>query len=73
MHEGGWSIKLTPDRTLTITRPDGTVAWEGPSIDRTHARILLQGHGYMLADAGSGGTLLNGTRITEPMPLRPGP
>lgn len=24
VHEGGWTLHLTPDRTLTITRPDGT-------------------------------------------------
>lgn len=38
LHEGCWSLKLTPDRTLTVTRPDGTTAWEGASIDRTHRR-----------------------------------
>ena len=25
VHEAGWSIELTPDRTLTIRQPDGTV------------------------------------------------
>jgi len=25
IHEGGWSLKLAPDRTLTIRQPDGTV------------------------------------------------
>ena len=24
LHEGGWTITMTPDRTVTWTRPDGT-------------------------------------------------
>jgi hypothetical protein len=29
-HEGGWHLHLAPDRTLTITTPDGTVRAHGP-------------------------------------------
>ena len=29
-HEGGWKITLQPNRTLTITRPDGTILTTGP-------------------------------------------
>lgn len=29
-HEGGWQLHLAPDRTLTITRPDGHVSVHGP-------------------------------------------
>jgi hypothetical protein len=42
-------------------------------IERDHARILLQGNRYLLADAGTpGGTFLNDQRITHPTPLRAG-
>ena len=34
IHEGGWTLTLDPDRTLTITRPDGTVHYRGPSVNR---------------------------------------
>ena len=30
VHEGGWQLHLAPDRTLTITRPDGQVFTTGP-------------------------------------------
>jgi len=30
VHEGGWQLTLAPDRTLTITRPDGTITTTGP-------------------------------------------
>ena len=32
VHEGGWHLVLRPDRTITLTRPDGTVAYHGTSI-----------------------------------------
>ena len=35
VHEGGWSLSMTPDRVATWTRPDGTVHWTGSTIDRT--------------------------------------
>jgi hypothetical protein len=38
LHEGGWTIKLRADRTITLTRPDGVVVYDGPSIDRTRRR-----------------------------------
>ena len=34
VHEGGWNLKMLPDRTTVWTRPDGTVFSEGQSIDR---------------------------------------
>ena len=34
VHEGGWSLAMTPDRVATWTRPDGTVHWTGTTIDR---------------------------------------
>ena len=30
VHDGGWQLKLTPDRHLTITYPDGTTNHTGP-------------------------------------------
>ena len=36
VHEGGWTLTMTPGRIATWTRPDGTVYWTGPTID--HAR-----------------------------------
>ena len=33
-HEGGWTLSMTPDRTITWTRPDGTVHSTTRSIDR---------------------------------------
>ena len=37
VHEGGWTLKVRPDRTITVTRPDGTVTYDGPSADRRPA------------------------------------
>jgi hypothetical protein len=34
VHEGGWSLEMTPDRVGTWIRPDGVVDWTGPLIDR---------------------------------------
>ncbi len=34
VHEGGWGLTLTPDRTATWTRPDGQPHHTGPTIDR---------------------------------------
>ncbi|NNE13173.1 MAG: HNH endonuclease, partial [Ilumatobacter sp.] len=34
VHEGGWNLTMTPDRTATWTRPDGQTYWTGPLNDR---------------------------------------
>ena len=34
VHDGGWTLTMTPDRTATWTRPDGTTYWTGTTIDR---------------------------------------
>lgn len=34
VHEGGWTLTMTPDRIATWTRPDGTVHHTGTTIDR---------------------------------------
>ena len=33
VHDAGWHLTLHPDRTITLRRPDGTVAYHGSSID----------------------------------------
>ena len=33
VHDAGWHLTLQPDRTITLRRPDGTVAYHGSSID----------------------------------------
>jgi Domain of unknown function (DUF222) len=35
VHEGGWSLALAPDRTITLHRPDGSLFFEGSTVDRT--------------------------------------
>ena len=34
VHEGGWTLTMTPHRIATWTRPDGTTYWTGTTIDR---------------------------------------
>ena len=43
------------------------------AVEKLHARIVLQGGRYMLADAGTAaGTYVNEERIAQPRPLRSG-
>ena len=37
VHEGGWTLTMTPDRVATWTRPDGQVHWTGSLNDRRAA------------------------------------
>ena len=34
VHEGGWRLELRPDRTITLTRPDGATHYHGTSVNR---------------------------------------
>jgi hypothetical protein len=34
VHQGGWTLTMTPDRIATWTRPDGTIFHTGTTIDR---------------------------------------
>jgi hypothetical protein len=34
VHEGGWTLTMTPDRVATLTRPDGTHHHTAPTTDR---------------------------------------
>ncbi len=33
VHEGGWQLTLDTDRRITLTRPDGTLHFEGSTVD----------------------------------------
>ena len=33
MHDGGWRIDLQPDRRLIVRRPNGSVAFDGSTVD----------------------------------------
>ncbi len=35
VHEGGWTLTLDPNRIITLHRPDGTLYFEGSTVDRT--------------------------------------
>lgn len=71
-----------PGREILLAKPDTMIGraescdigmFGDPGIDKTHARILLQGRRYVLADAGSnGGTFLNNEKISQPTTLRSG-
>ena len=39
VHEGGWTLTMTPDRVATWIRPDGTVHWTGSLLDRRPAVV----------------------------------
>jgi len=34
VHEGGWTLTLDPDRTITLRRPDNTIAYHGNTTNR---------------------------------------
>jgi MFS family permease len=69
-------------RELILSKPAITIGraescdiglFGDPTVERTHARILLQNNRYLVADENTpGGTYLNGQRIGEPAPLRSG-
>ncbi|HXG09100.1 MAG TPA: FHA domain-containing protein [Gemmataceae bacterium] len=71
-----------PGRELILSKAETTIGraedcdiglFGDSGIERLHARIVLEGNRYLLADAGTpGGTFLNGERITGPTPLRSG-
>lgn len=35
VHEGRWTLTMTPDRVITLVRPDGTVHFQGSTVDRS--------------------------------------
>jgi hypothetical protein len=71
-----------PGRELILTKDQTTIGraescdiglFGGQGVEKVHARILLQGKRYLLADDDTpGGTYLNDAKITAPTPLRHG-
>jgi hypothetical protein len=71
-----------PGRELLLSKDETTIGraescdlglFGDNTVERLHARILLQKQRYLLADAGTpGGTFLNEERISEPAPLKSG-
>jgi len=71
----------TPGKTIQLVKPELFIGREvsndvvitDADISRKHARLVLQGEGYLLEDLGStNGTFLNGERLTAPKKLQPG-
>jgi Inner membrane component of T3SS, cytoplasmic domain len=70
----GREVMLSKDET-TIGRAESCdlALFGDNAVERTHARIQLKEHHYVLADAETpGGTFLNGNRVKKPVPLRDG-
>jgi hypothetical protein len=71
-----------PGRELIVSKSETTIGraescdiglFGDPTIDKVHARVVLQGHRYLLADGiTQSGTFLNEQRIAQPTPLRSG-
>ena len=40
VHEGGWTLMLRPDRTIELRRPDGSVHFEGSTVDVAPAGLV---------------------------------
>jgi hypothetical protein len=59
---------------LTIGRtPECDFVLTDPTVSRHHAELWRRGDGWLLVDLDStNGTRLNGWRLTEPVPIRPG-
>lgn len=59
-----WVLGRAADCDLVVTEP---------RVSRHHAELRREGEGFVLADLGStNGTLLNGQRLSRPLPLRDG-
>jgi hypothetical protein len=71
-----------PGREFMLTKPETTLGrgescdlglFGDPAVEKLHARIVLRGKQYLLADEGTAaGTYVNEDRIAEPVPLRSG-
>ena len=44
VHEGGWTLTMTPDRVATWIRPDGTVWITASTVDRSIDALDLGPH-----------------------------
>ncbi|HJT79315.1 MAG TPA: FHA domain-containing protein, partial [Gemmataceae bacterium] len=66
----GRSFPLDVRRSLIGRRPDSTVFLESLAVSREHAEVLCEDGAYSVCDLGSSnGTFVNGSRITERVPL----
>jgi hypothetical protein len=79
VHEGRWTLSMTPDRVATWTRPDGTIHHHGTTIDRTPPAATTNrtdqqpGNGAdRRSGPGSGGPTVAGERSRRraPVPTR---
>jgi len=71
-----------PGRELLLTKGETTIGraescdlglYGDANVEKVHARIVLHGNRYLLADGGTtNGTFLNEQRIVQPTPLRSG-
>jgi diguanylate cyclase (GGDEF)-like protein len=70
----GRVLPLSAGPSVTIGRsPFATHRLDEPSVSSTHVRIVRSGDRYILADQqATNGTYLNGTRVTDPLPLSDG-
>lgn len=69
----GRRVAVASDKVLVGRGPASDVRLEDPAVSRTHALLLHEGDQLIVQDLGStGGTKVNGVRITGPEPLIPG-
>jgi hypothetical protein len=66
-----WILNRTP---VTLGRaPESDIQLDVRWVSRTHARIRIEGHQYLIEDVGSkNGVFVNGQRVTSPRPLEDG-
>ena len=71
--EGERRIKVERERTTLGRSRDADIFIPDQWLSRMHAEILMDRGGLVIADLGSkNGTLVNGSRIQGPTPLRKG-
>ena len=71
---GEQKLVTSEKRILSIGRlPSSEIFIDDPVVSRRHAEVYLADEGYFVRDTGSrNGTFLNGERVFDPAPLRPG-
>jgi pSer/pThr/pTyr-binding forkhead associated (FHA) protein len=69
----GLAVVLGPAFTSIGRGPENDVVLDSPHASRNHARVELEGSGYVLHDLGSkNGVTVNGHRVHDPLPLSQG-
>jgi len=71
---GEQKLVTSEKRILRIGRlPSSEIFIDDPVVSRRHAEVYLADEGYFVRDTGSrNGTFLNGERVFDPIPLKPG-